>query len=53
VLTRLLGRIVGLTKEQRRQIASERAPDKLDAALGGLVFAKSKDEVLSKISLHK
>jgi predicted transposase YdaD len=53
VLTRLLERKFGLTDEERRRIASESDPDKLDAALDALVFAESKDAVLSEIGLHE
>jgi predicted transposase YdaD len=52
-LARLLERKFGLTEEQRRRIASESDPDKLDAALDALVFAESKDEVLMEIGLHE
>jgi hypothetical protein len=53
VLTRQLERKFGLTDEERRRIASESAPDKLDAALDALVFAESKDEVLAEIGLRE
>jgi hypothetical protein len=52
-LARQLERKFGLTDEERRRIASESDPDKLDAALDALVFAESKGEVLSEIGLHE
>jgi predicted transposase YdaD len=53
VLTRQLERKFGLTDEERRRIASESDPDKLDAALDALVFAENKGEVLAEIGLHE